>query len=58
MAIPEGPYPGPSGLPPFLGRWCHASVRATLSYATLDGVTFRPLSFCELLFSLIVAEPD
>jgi hypothetical protein len=56
LAIPPPPYPGPSGMPPFAGVSCHAE-RDTLSYVTLDGMTFQPLSFCELLFSLIVAEP-
>ena len=56
LAIPPPPYPGPSGMPPYVGLSCHAE-RDTLSYFTLDGQTFRPLRFCELLFSLIVAEP-
>jgi hypothetical protein len=56
LAIPPPPYPGPSGQPPLLGFSCHEG-RDTLSYFTLDGVTFQPLFFCEVLFSLIVAEP-
>jgi Matrixin len=56
LEIPPPPYPGPSAQPPLLGLSCHHQ-RETLSYYTLDGVTFIPLRFCEVLFSLIVAEP-
>src|SRR5262249_54006776 len=58
LAIPPPPYPGPSALPPLVGLRCHFERRETLSYSTLDGVTFIPNDFCELLFSLIVAEPQ
>ena len=57
LAIPPPPYPGPSNQPPYVGFSCHFDVRETLSYYTLDGVTFNPFTFCEVLFSLIVAEP-
>jgi hypothetical protein len=56
LAIPPPPYPGPSGKPPLIGLTCHFGQRDTLSYYTLDGVTFVPQPFCETNFSLIVAE--
>jgi hypothetical protein len=58
LAIPSPPFPGPNAQPPLLALSCHFDRRQTLSYFTLDGVTFIPLSFCEILFSLIVAEPS
>jgi hypothetical protein len=57
LAIPPPPYPGPSGKPPLVGFTCHFGVPDTLSYFTLDGVTFQPLTNCESLLLLIVAEP-
>jgi hypothetical protein len=56
LALPSPPYPAPGRRPPLIGRSCSGEP-ATNSYYTTDGTTFVPLPFCELVFSLIVAEP-